>query len=57
MVSNSSLSTPVSPAETVEPITVPFGLWIRVGPANRVPGGARIPPKGKGSLGNVPPHV
>ena len=28
--------TIVSPAETVEPIEIPFGLWARVGPWNHV---------------------
>ena len=28
--------TQVSPAKTAEPIEMPFGLWMRVGPGNHV---------------------
>ena len=28
--------TPMSPAETAEPIEMPFGLWARMGPVNHV---------------------
>jgi len=35
--------TTVSPAETVEPIEMPFGLWIPVGPRNHVLDWVQIP--------------
>jgi len=35
--------TVVSPAKTVEPIKMPFGLWTRVCPGNRVLDGGRGP--------------
>jgi len=39
--------TLVSPTKTAEPIEMPFGLRIRVGPGNRVLDGVQIP-HGKG---------
>ena len=36
--------TVVSPAKSVEPIEMPFGLRTRVGPMNRVLNGVRMPP-------------
>jgi len=41
--------TLVSPAKTVEPIEMPFGLMIRVGPGNHVLDGVQIP-RGKGQF-------
>jgi len=35
--------TVVSPAKTVEPIKMPFGLWTQVCPRNRVLDGGRDP--------------
>jgi len=34
----------MSPAETAEPIDMPFGLWTRVGPRNHVLDGVPDPP-------------
>jgi len=34
--------TEVSPAKTVQPIEMPFGLWTRVGPGNHVLEGVQI---------------
>ena len=39
------LVTNASPTKPTEPIEVPFGAYTRVGPRNRVFGGARIPMK------------
>jgi len=33
------VSVVVSPTKTAEPVKMPFGLWTRVGPRNRVLGG------------------
>jgi len=41
--------TIVSPAETDEPIEMPFGLWARTGPGNRKLGGSPDP-RGKGQF-------
>ena len=35
--------TTVSPAKTAEPIELPFGMWIRMGPRNHVLDGPRSP--------------
>jgi len=45
--------TLVSPAETAEPIEMPFGLWAQVGPGNHVLDGVPNPPMGRGNFEGV----
>ena len=46
-VSVSVQGTPVSPAKTAGPITVPFGRQTRAGPRNRVLDGCTLTPPGE----------
>ena len=41
--------TGMNPAETAEPIEMPFGMWARVGPSNHVSDGVWIP-TGEGAI-------
>ena len=40
----------MSPAKTAELIEMPFGLWTRVGPGNRVLDGGPDPPMERGNF-------
>ena len=45
-----SVTLIVSPAKMAEPIEMPFGLRIRVGPGNHVLDGGPNPPMGNGNF-------
>jgi len=48
----------MSPAKTAEPIEMPFRMWTRMGPRNRVLDGGPDPHSGRGNFeGEKGPHL
>jgi len=45
--------TTTGSAKTAEPIEMPAGLWIRVGPGNHTSGGGPNPPREEGNFGGM----